>query len=73
MKSPDGMVFIYKPVRTRIDIESQELIMCKNCKHWKRVIHCGGEEIRSCELLDTEWGEPDGWCYLAEKKDDGTE
>ena len=30
-KLPDGHVFIYKPKRTKIEIEERELVMCKNC------------------------------------------
>lgn len=32
-KLPDGHVFIYKPKRTKIEIEEHELVMCRNCKH----------------------------------------
>ena len=32
-KFPDGHVFIYKPKRTKIEIEEHELVMCRNCKH----------------------------------------
>lgn len=31
MKIPDGMVYIYKPDKLTINLESKELVFCKNC------------------------------------------
>ena len=32
-KLPDGHVFIYRLMKTKIEIEERELVMCKHCKH----------------------------------------
>lgn len=32
MRLPDGMVYIYKPEKFTINIESKELVFCKHCK-----------------------------------------
>lgn len=64
-KLPDGHVFIYRPMKTKIEIEEQELVMCKHCKH--------GEEVNSVYLCGKSRGfgiahEPDWFCADGERR-----
>lgn len=49
-----------------------EVVRCKDCNHCVTVYNVTdeitGEPEHTCNLLNTEWGEEDGWCYMAEKR-----
>ena len=63
---PDGMLYKYITNKEMdIDIIPEELIMCKHCDYF----------LPECNIC-TAWGsgtEPEGWCFNAEKKEEGSE
>lgn len=65
-KLPDGHVFIYKPKRTKIEIEEHELVMCRNCKH-------RDPEDRKCDsghAIQWQLPRPDNWfCADGERQE----
>lgn len=69
MKLPSGFVFIakYKPknaVEIDCELEERDLIFCRNCTH--------SGKNKNGDFYCTWWGDritdPDGWCYLAERR-----
>lgn len=62
-KLPDGHVFIYRPMRTRINIEEKELVTCKNCKHGNYY----ALDCYSCKEFVGVHG-PDFYCANGEKR-----
>ena len=46
------------------------VVKCKDCRHWVETQiedEITGEKERTCNLLYTEWGDENGYCYLGEK------
>lgn len=82
MKLPDGWVAIVHAdaKATKIDMETRELVMCRNCKYFTvkdwwakfgKVPVLGACDVPTCE----KWGggcytKPDGYCHLGERRDD---
>ena len=53
----------------------QEIVHCKECKHYKRNISCVGGTYNGCEEWTDNGNEipikPDGYCSYAERREDG--
>ena len=70
MKLPDGWIVRVKPKGiTQIEIVQDELVLCKNCKHY--VVHSlfGKEQgwcERLCDEFDARTVEPDDFCSRGE-------
>ena len=63
-KFPDGHVFIYKPKRTKIEIEEHKLVMCRNCKHRDPEDHKCDHHWHAYSPLPVD---DDFWCAYGEK------
>lgn len=54
-------------------VDAVPIIRCKDCVNWKQldtayITHADGTPVYSCPLYD-DWGDEDGWCCYAERKD----
>lgn len=58
-------------------VDAVPIIRCKDCVNWKQldtayITHADGTPVYSCPLYD-DWGDEDGWCCYAERKDNETD
>lgn len=58
-------------------VDAVPIIRCKDCVNWKQldtayITHTDGTPVYSCPLYD-DWGDEDGWCCYAERKDNETD
>lgn len=64
MKLPSGWIIIPTLDGLEINLNSKELVMCKDCKHWYLDADCG----MACEFTNMSQPE-DGYCNWGVKKD----
>ena len=48
-----------------------EIIRCKDCKNWKRQVVSINDGLGSCSFHEASFVSCDGYCYWAERREDG--
>ena len=69
MELPNGIITLFHriPESHEVELETKELIICEECKHFDTdMMHKG---YGFCLLLDT-FRRPEGYCDLAEGKEE---
>lgn len=67
MKLPDGWIFRVKPNGvTQIEIVQDELVLCKNCKHYYVLRDIYGRDHGFCKESMARRTEPDEFCSREE-------
>jgi len=54
------------------DCPLHEIIHCKDCIHWRKTEvkdEITGKSEYTCNELYFEWGEENGYCFMAERRD----
>ena len=64
MKLPSGWIIIPTLDGLTVNLDTKELVMCKDCKHWYPDADCG----MACEFTNMSQPE-DGYCNWGVKKD----
>ena len=65
MKLPSGWITTTTSDGLTINLNTKELVMCKDCKHWYPDADCG----MACEFTNMSQPE-DGYCNWGKRKDE---